>query len=183
MLKRAEGNEVICASIEKAAEILPQFKNIACSISGGKDSDIMLDLIWNLDTDKKVRYIWFDTGMEYKATKDHLKYLEDKYNIAIEKIKAIKSIPKSVKEYGQPFVSKNVSETIYGMQKRGFQFEDGEFADLANKYPDIMSYVRWWVNGYQYDSSLYNIEYNKYLKEFMTTTPRVPNFSALLQLC
>lgn len=52
----------------------------------------MLDLISKIDKDRKVRYIWFDTGLEYQATKDHLKYLEEKYHIEIERIKAIKPI-------------------------------------------------------------------------------------------
>lgn len=46
----------------------------------------MLDLISKIDKDRKVRYIWFDTGLEYQATKDHLKYLEEKYHIEIERI-------------------------------------------------------------------------------------------------
>ena len=61
----------------------PQYKRIMCSISGGSDSDILLDLLTRLDQDKKVQYVWFDTGLEYQATKDHLKYLEQKYGIEI----------------------------------------------------------------------------------------------------
>ena len=63
----------------------PAYKNIACSISGGSDSDVMLDIIYNCDKDKKVHYIWFDTGLEYGATKKHLLYLENKYGIKIER--------------------------------------------------------------------------------------------------
>ena len=59
----------------------------------------MLDLISKIDKDRKVRYIWFDTGLEYQATKDHLKYLEEKYHIEIERIKAIKPIPLSCSEW------------------------------------------------------------------------------------
>lgn len=58
-----------------------KYKNILCSISGGSDSDVMLDIVWRCDKDNKVTYVWFDTGLEYQATKDHLKYLEEKYNI------------------------------------------------------------------------------------------------------
>ena len=49
-----------------------------CSISGGSDSDIVLDLIHKIDDDKKVTYLWIDTGLEYTATKDHLNDLEQK---------------------------------------------------------------------------------------------------------
>ena len=69
-----------------------KYQKIKCSISGGSDSDIMLDIIWRCDKDNKVDYVWFDTGLEYQATKDHLKYLEEKYNITIKPYKAIKPI-------------------------------------------------------------------------------------------
>ena len=62
----------------------PKYKKIVCSISGGSDSDVMLDIIWRCDKDNKVDYVWFDTGLEYQATKEHLKYLENKYNIKIK---------------------------------------------------------------------------------------------------
>ena len=63
----------------------PMYKNPICSISGGSDSDIMLDLIHRIDEQKKVTYVWFDTGLEYKATKEHLKYLEDRYRINVQR--------------------------------------------------------------------------------------------------
>ena len=55
-----------------------KYKNILCSISGGSDSDVMLDIVWRCDKDNKVTYVWFDTGLEYQATKEHLQYLEEK---------------------------------------------------------------------------------------------------------
>ena len=61
------------------------YKHPSCSISGGSDSDIMLDLIYRIDEQKKVTYVWFDTGLEYKATKEHLKYLEERYGIEIRR--------------------------------------------------------------------------------------------------
>ena len=62
----------------------PKYKKIVCTISGGSDSDVMLDIVWRCDKDNKVDYVWFDTGIEYQATKEHLKYLEEKYNIKIK---------------------------------------------------------------------------------------------------
>ena len=88
----------------------PKYKKIVCSISGGSDSDVMLDIVWRCDKDNKVDYVWFDTGLEYQATKDHLKYLENKYNIKIKPYKAIKPIPLSCKQYGQPFINKQAAE-------------------------------------------------------------------------
>ena len=65
----------------------------------------MLDIIWRCDKDNKVDFVWFDTGLEYQATKDHLKYLENKYGIEVKSYRAIKPIPTSCKEFGQPFIS------------------------------------------------------------------------------
>ena len=71
----------------------PNYKNILCAISGGSDSDVMLDICFRCDKDKKIDYVWFNTGLEYQATKDHLKYLEKKYGIKIIPYNAIMPIP------------------------------------------------------------------------------------------
>lgn len=80
-------NTIILDNIVKAWSIINNkgYKNIVCSISGGSDSDVMLDIIHKVDIDKKVRYVWFDTGLEYGATKRHLEYLEKRYGIKIER--------------------------------------------------------------------------------------------------
>lgn len=96
-------NEAITQSFLKTKQVLNMFDRPLCSISGGKDSDIMLDIITKLDTDRKVKYVFFDTGIEYSATRKHLDYLEEKYGITIDREKAIKPIPITCKEYGQPF--------------------------------------------------------------------------------
>ena len=46
----------------------------------------MLDIIWRCDKDNKITYVWFDTGIEYQKTKEHLLYLEEKYNITIHEL-------------------------------------------------------------------------------------------------
>lgn len=71
-------NSTIIDNIIKAWTIINNrgFERIGCSISGGSDSDIMLDIVHKWDKDKKVRYFWFDTGLEYQATKDHLEEKE-----------------------------------------------------------------------------------------------------------
>lgn len=74
---------VIFDSFLKANNIINHrgYDSICCSISGGSDSDIMLDIIHKADFAKKVKYVWFDTGLEYQATKEHLDYLETVNNI------------------------------------------------------------------------------------------------------
>jgi 3'-phosphoadenosine 5'-phosphosulfate sulfotransferase (PAPS reductase)/FAD synthetase len=175
-------NYAITDGYLKANNILKRYKRPCCSISGGKDSDIMLDIISRLDTEKKVTYVFFDTGIEYQATKEHLNYLENKYGITIKRVKANKSIPTTCKEYGQPFLSKYVSEMISRLQKHNFQWEDDTFENLIKKYPKCKSALLWWT-----DSSIaglksrFNIHQNKFLKEFMLQNP--PNFKISNKCC
>lgn len=104
--KCAENNNyTIYTSMCKAQRILMRSYDPVCSISGGSDSDIVLDLIHKVDEDGKVKYFWIDTGLEYSATKEHLDYLEQKYGITIERVKPDKPIPNCVKQYGIPFLS------------------------------------------------------------------------------
>lgn len=147
----------------------PNYKNILCTISGGSDSDVMLDICFRCDTDKKIDYVWFNTGLEYQATKDHLKYLEKKYGIKIIPYNAIKPIPLTCKQYGQPFLSKKVSLMISGLQRRNFKFEDKPYEELIEEYDGGKSYIEWWCNKNQ--SHQFNIEHNKWLKEFMIENP------------
>lgn len=154
----------------------PNYKNIMASISGGADSDLVLDMITKLDQDKKVQYVFFDTGLEYQATKDHLKYLEDKYGIEIKVEKAVKPIPTCCRTYGQPFLSKQVSEFISRLQKHGFKWEDRPFEELLKEYPKCKASLKWWCNEWG-NNSKFNISYNKWLKEFMVANPPLKNFS------
>ena len=147
-----------------------EYDNIAVSVSGGSDSDIMIDMFTKFDPDRKIRYVFFDTGLEFQATKDHLDYLEKKYGIVIEREKAIKSIPTSCREYGQPFMSKQVSEMIKRLQRHKFKWEDRPFDDLYKEYPKCKSALQWWCNE-NGDNSFFNIKRNKLLKEFMMEHP------------
>lgn len=179
-LPQFQSEEIIKAFI-KGYSILRRYERPICSISGGSDSDIMLDIIHRIDEEKKVTYVWFDTGLEYKATKEHLKYLEERYGIEIHRERAIKPIPVCTREYGQPFLSKFVSATIYSLQINDFKFEDEPKSELLQKYPKCKSSIKWWCNAYPFDHSVYNISYNKWLKEFLITFP--PNFLISAKCC
>ena len=56
-------NYTIYTSMCKAQRILMRSYSPVCSISGGSDSDIVLDLIHKVDEDGKVKYFWIDTGL------------------------------------------------------------------------------------------------------------------------
>lgn len=182
LIKDCPQNQVILDNLIRAWAIInsPKYKKILCSISGGSDSDIMLDIVWRCDKDNEVDYVWFDTGLEYQATKDHLEYLERKYNIKFIRKKAIKPIPKSCRDYGQPFISKNVSEFMSRLQKHELQWEDEEFDTLIQKYPKCKSALSWWCNA-NGDKSSFNISRNKYLKEFIVENP--PDFNISNKCC
>lgn len=181
LLQNAPDNQVIIDNLTKAYNRINSaiYSKVLCAISGGADSDVLLDICFRCDRDNKVDYIWYDTGLEYQATKDHLKHLEEKYNITIKKIKAIKPIPLSCKEYGQPFVSKLVSDYLYRLQRHNFQWEDDDFDTLYKKYPKCKSALAWWCNINLTDS--FNIKRNKFLKEFIIANP--PTFKISSKCC
>lgn len=180
------GNMTVFKSIAKTYHILSTHHKIVVSVSGGADSDIILDLIYRVNQilNKDVTYVWFDTGLEYEATKKHLKYLEDKYHITIARERAIKPIPLTCREYGQPFLSKMVSGAIYGLQRNGFKWEDKPYEELILEYPKCKSYISWWCNHRDtkdFGYSIYNINYNKWLKEFIIANP--PTFKIANRCC
>ena len=156
------------------------YKKALCSISGGADSDVILDIVTKCDNNKIVDYVFFDTGLEYQATKDHIKFLEKKYDINIEVIRPEIPIPLSCKRYGQPFLSKRVSEMISRLQKHGFKWEDKPLEELIKEYPKCKSTLMWWCNAYG-DKSRFNINYNKLLKEFLIANP--PDFFISNKCC
>lgn len=156
------------------------YKKTLCSISGGADSDIILDIVSKCDNNKIVDYVFFDTGLEYQATKEHIKFLEEKYNIEIEVIRPKIPIPLSCKRYGQPFLSKRISEMISRLQKHDFKWEDKPFEELIKEYPNCKGALMWWCNAYD-DNSRFNIKYNKLLKEFLIANP--PSFAISNKCC
>lgn len=175
ILNNAPKNIIIFDSLIVADNKIKSYENIMCSISGGSDSDIVLDIVSKLDDDRKIKYVFFDTGLEYKATKQHLKFLEEKYNIKIEVEKAIKPIPLCCRKYGQPFLSKQISEFIGRLQRHNFKWEDKPFDELLKEYPKCKAALRWWCNEYPKkkngSESSFNIAYRRGLKEFMIENP------------
>lgn len=182
LLQTLPSNPVIFDCYVKASSILctHKYKKVMCSVSGGADSDLLVDICTKLDIDNVVEYVWFDTGIEFRATKDHLTYLENRYNITIRREKAIKSIPLSCREYGQPFLSKHVSEMISRLQRHNFQWENESFEVLNEKYPNCQSALMWWCEE-KGENSHFNISRNQYLKEFMIQNP--PKFAISNKCC
>lgn len=168
LISEAPKNQIIGDNLVRAWSKINsnKYKKIVCSISGGSDSDVMLDICTKCDKNNKIEYVWFDTGLEYQATKEHLKYLEEKYGIEIKSYKAIKPIPLTCKQYGQPFLSKQVSEFMSRLQKHNFKWEDKSYEELIEEYPKCKSALKWWCEE-KGSNSKFNITQNKWLKEFI----------------
>ena len=119
---------------------LRQHPNSICSYSGGADSDILIDLI---ERTRKmfgegylppVKYVFFNTGLEMKATKDHVKATAEKYGVEIEECRPKINIVKSTREHGIPFVSKIMSAGLEGWQRKGIPLSIAdEYAEAEDK--------------------------------------------------
>lgn len=180
VLDKAPNNDLIKNTFIKADKLLTYYKNPCISISGGSDSDVLIDLIEKIRFGRNVLYVFFDTGIEYQATKKHLDFLEKKYGVKIKRERAIKPVPIGCKKYGVPFLSKKISDYISRLQRHDFKWEDDDFEVLYKKYPNCKSALRWWCNDFGENSS-YNIKKNKYLKDFMIQYP--PDFNISDKCC
>ena len=159
-------------------------QKILASISGGSDSDVMLDLIVRCGGKEKTTFVFFNTGLEYEATKRQIEYLNKKYDIEIQVIPPIKPIPTCIREFGVPFWSKHVSEMIMRLQRHNFEWEDESYDELIQKYPKCQSALKWWCNQYilgDGNKSRFNINYVPYLKEFLILNP--PTFKISNRCC
>lgn len=174
LLQLFPNNQTILDSVVKTEDHIASGGKIMVSISGGSDSDIVLDLFERIGYEPgQVVYVWFDTGLEYEATKRHLVFLEQKYGIEIQRHKAKVPIPVAVKRYGVPFISKEVSEKFERLQKKGFRWEDEPYEDLAHRYDHAKAGLKWWCKGKRETS--FTIERLAGLKEFVMANhpPRI----------
>lgn len=185
-------NANIKAGLSKTYRYMRQYPRIAVSISGGADSDCMMDIVEHLRhlmpedwyDEAEIHYVWFDTGLEMEATKRHLTYLEEKYVVSIQRLRSTKQVAQAVREYGYPFMSKNFAEYIHRLQKHGFQWEDEPFDVLNDKYPNCKSALRWWCNNWEsepHKPMQSEIASRSYLKEFMILNP--PTFMISPRCC
>ena len=186
LIDTAPNNLAIVDALGKHQMQIRNHQKILVSVSGGRDSDVMLDQNIRCGGKDKSTYVFFNTGLEYDATKRQIKYLEEKYDIEIAVIQPIKPIPLCVREFGVPFYSKHVSEMIYRLQRNGFQWEDESFEVLIEKYPNCRMALMWWCNRHgekREDGrvSAFDIGYVRYLKEFLVANP--PTFRISNKCC
>lgn len=150
---------------------------IMVSISGGSDSDIMMDMFERLGYDEgEVVYVWFDTGLEYDTTKRHLKDLEEKYGVEIKRYRPEMTVAQACKKYGIPFLSKEVSEKIERAQKKGFSWaSDDCYEILMEKYGKSKAFLKWWCTGIR--ETKHTVMRHAGLKAFLQQNPPKINIS------
>ena len=184
LLDAAPKNLAIGDALVKCFHTVQTHEKIAVAVSGGADSDVMVDLIVRCGAKEKTTFMFFNTGLEYEATKRQLEHLERKYDIEIERVPPIKPIPICVREHGVPFWSKQVSEYIMRLQRHGFDWKDEPLEVLLEKYPRCKAAIRWWCNDWKTNNgtpSRVNIGWVRGLKEFMIAHP--PQFKISPQCC
>ena len=80
------------------------------SFSGGKDSTVLLDIVRKMYPG--IVAVFVDTGLEYPEIRDFVKTFDN-----VEWLKPKKTFRQVIEEYGYPFISKEVSERVYGARR------------------------------------------------------------------
>lgn len=163
-------------TLGKMRQVLGDHKEILVSVSGGSDSDCLIELFEReRERDHLIHYVFFNTGLEFEATHKHLHYLEQHYNINITRVRPIKPIPLAISEYGSPLLSKGGDEFLQRLQKHEFDFaKDGSksFDELIQIYPNCKSALSWWCKT----NRSINIS-NKAKRWFLDNPERIPKVS------
>lgn len=134
----AEPSLFVDDAVLTARNVLDAHTHPVVTISGGSDSDVMLDILSHTGEQNftKCTFVFINTGLEYQATLKHLDYLEDRYKITIDRVRASVPVPRAIRRRGVPVFSKYTSEMIYRLQKYGFDWtDDRPMEALFKDYP------------------------------------------------
>lgn len=181
------------------AKRLREHPNAICSYSAGSDSDIMID---NIERTRRlfnlppVKYVFFNTGLEMKAIKEHVRDTEEKYGIEIEMCRPEVNIVNATRKYGIPFVSKIMSSGLSEWQKKGIpltiaeeydQAEDkaAKRQELRERYPKCESVINFLCCCNAAGDPRPNIQLvinsSKYMRDFIAEFP--PDFKISAKCC
>lgn len=181
------------------AKRLKQHPKAICSYSGGADSDIMIDLIeqtrkiFNLPP---VKYVFFNTGLEMQATKDHVRRTAEKYGVEIQEVRPKVNIVQATRKYGLPFVSKIMSAGLSEWQNKEIpltiaqEYEEAEDkiakrAELKARYPKCESVINFLCCCNSAGEPRPNIQLvinsSKYMRDFIAENP--PTFKISAKCC
>lgn len=179
---------------------LRQHPKAICSYSGGADSDILLDLIEQarkiVPSLPKVKYVFFNTGLEMKAIKDHVAEQAEKYGVEIETVRPKVNIVAATRTYGVPFISKIMSYGLDEWQKKNVplsvadEYNEAEdkkakFAELVERYPGCKSVLTFLCccskDGDPRPNIQLVINSSKYMLDFIKECP--PDFKISAKCC
>lgn len=181
------------------AKRLIEHPKAICSYSGGADSDIMIDLIERTRTLfdlPPITYVFFNTGLEMKATKDHVKAVAIKYGVNIQTVRPKISIVQASRKYGIPFVSKIMSGGFEEWQKKNIPLTIAdEYAaadskqekrkELRERYPHCESLINFLCccnsDGDPRPNIQLVINSSKYMLDFIKEYP--PDFKVSAKCC
>ena len=179
---------------------LSQHPKAICSYSGGADSDILIDLIERtreiIPSLPPVKYVFFNTGLEMKATKDHVKATAEKYGVEIEECRPKVNIVQASRIHGIPFVSKIMSSGLSEWQKKGVplsiadEFElaedkEAKRQELRERYPKCESVINFLCccnsKGEPRPNIQLVINSSRYMRDFIAEYP--PDFQVSAKCC
>lgn len=180
------------------AKRLTQYPKAICSYSGGADSDILIDLLERTRAAFElppIKYVFFDTGLEMKATRDHVKATAEKYGVEIETVRPKIGIVQAARTYGIPFMSKAMSEGLRGWQKKGIPLsiadeyvqagdKAAKRAQLKERYPKCEQTINFLCNCNSVGEPIKGqlvIGSEKYLLDFIKEFP--PDFPVSEKCC
>lgn len=181
------------------AKRLKQHPNAICSYSGGADSDIMIDVIERARLTFQlppIKYVFFNTGLEMRATKEHVKATAEKYGVEIQEVRPKINIVQAARTYGIPFVSKIMSAGLSEWQKKGVpltvaeeydQAEDkaAKRKELKERYPNCESVLNFLCCCNSAGEPRPNIQLvinsSKYMRDFIGECP--PDFRISAKCC
>lgn len=178
---------------------LKQHPKAICSYSGGADSDILIDVIErarSMVSLPAVRYVFFNTGLEMQAIKDHVKDTAKKYNVEIDEVRPEINIVNATRTYGIPFVSKIMSQGLGEWQEKGVPMsiaDEYETAkdkyqkrmELKERYPKCESLINFICccnsEGEPRPNIQLVINSSKYMRDFIQENP--PDFKVSAKCC
>ena len=181
------------------ARRLREHPKAICSYSGGSDSDILIDVIERVREIfdfPPVRYVFFNTGLEMKATKDHVRAIGEKYGVEITECRPKVGIVQAVRAHGVPFVSKIMSAGLEEWQKKdvplsvAVEYERAEDKaqkrrELSQRYPKCETLINFLCCCNSAGEPRPNIQLvinsSKYMRDFIGEHP--PDFQISAKCC
>lgn len=184
---------------------LRQHPNAVCSYSGGADSDILIDLLertralvnsFGGQPMPPIRYVFFNTGLEMEAIKNHVAEVSKKYDVDIETVRPKIGIVQATRKHGIPFVSKIMSGGLSEWQKKNIplsiaeeynQAEDkaAKRQELKERFPKCQSVINFLCCCNSAGEPRPNIQLvinsSKYMNDFIKEYP--PDFKISAKCC